>query len=1824
MFCRYTRKMKKFAIFTSLLAGVSASGGGDGQCTEKVLATSSTAALSDGTGIGDACFEVHIGSSSWNLVYKMSDVGCDAEGAGVTANPDGNFVMMTGSFDADGAPVASDTYKSLTDGSDVTLTTATGPSDMIEGPAEKFTCKDCMGIEGYTGAETLDQDSDSSTFGQCVLTYQGVRDYIADLETQLEQKQNAAAQADLDEIKEELDELLATASTDATSASDAIKEKVEHLFTQHAAAHLDDLRVKIDTALYEKDNLINSKQSELEQAEALASQAQADLDKAQTDLNTAQDALTTTQSELDEALSTLVIAERDKQTLQDQYDEAEMDLDDAEYENSYLLNQLEQANTNLANAQTELDTAQTQLDTAQTELNTAQTELNTAQTQLNTAQTELNTVQTELNAARNDVSGFEGIIVAEYNRIHGTDLSHIGAVLTAVTAAGGDNPTPASVLQAMLDTYHFDPSVLLNVLGYAADSSELLEHVLRLADIETKLASQFSSLAVGSVDAGEVEAAIEALKDFKTQFETIQTSVFNDLQNNGLLDAVYADEAAWLAAGKDVASEFSRIASALKTAQTNLENQQHTINALGVKVNKLYAIGEAPTDIAGAYATVIADIEEEEKKHPDEKELGKLPGLQERKKFLQLWIDANSAYQTALLDITKALQGDSSATEALELSVIQEEIGKLKEVREAIDGLYDKNGNLIDADTPKELVVEKINYMKDVVQAIFNGAKEHGYINSQFTLETFPDKVGRWEEEMVVNLSVSIHKIAIKLTALEAEVQNAGLNKGQIVTEVQSLEAEISTLETSVSNLQSQLQTLNDWGESILQDSFSFNDLDDDQVTIYENHIATAKLLLDGVEASDGVAAVEGLLAKKSRLEFEITNLESQITGHKDQLRPWYTFDDYAFTLQSDLTMLDINLDSIEKLRQIEGILATAEQDATDNPENLDVLANVDLYQKQRELQKKKMGVGKLAAEKVPWIGIYYDYNQSPSSVVDVDFDTLSADDLWEKFQAFKQEVIEHSASASDFAIIQNLQDTESSVEQKKLELESTKTSIAYEEKLKLIAEANLQGYYRLQIALNDALLKDPAYKDLVIPDAYRSQSEIEDMNFEQLNYYFDIEEPAIALKIAKADAEAKLDFTGFIQDVEMMKTALATAEENLDEKREELANKIADLESFHENAVQDFSYMNSLEEKISQLYAEQEALLTDIHTAETNSPKVQQLQEDLSVKGADLEKAESDLETAQTKLGNLMTNIKNADAAIKSGIDNLEDTATFGDKITVITDRISNLNNEVVDLTAQKALYDQVKADLATQQANAISEDDIGEDANTLLEQQQAILDARAELTTDDMDNARSALDSLRIGENAPFNGIYGAEKQYQAELEVLSDRYMEMKNQREDLQNAKSVAESAKNNAADASVIAGLQAKIDEYVQQIAEINALEWFKDGHPAEDSDYVNTYQETLETIVNDRISAWEEDLAAKLQAHQVAVNAYISDANALAAKEKQFLDKHTGLKLLLEKKKSVLQLLIKTYFKLDEHGNPDPDDPAFRDIWHPKILDVEMSIEQIDSYATVVNDGGVIYPFDGTIYAKQIDAQKLAFNEVKLAVEKQQYSYNNIFQKYQDLWPKYKDVKEALAEAKQSIGGNEKDIELQLARITHLEGVESKLRAELVAAGNTYDTLLGEKDALDDKIATIKSSLALYAGGDAETKASKAQTVAEKLDGVLDEAGATVVDKAEEARKLELEMDDLITQVQNFEMVLHTFNRMNGDEEVQVTGKRTGTDVFNRDSADDRHRIDDLIKKLKQDYGYLKKHAEDTEGAFTLFKETATEMQKHYKSISEECDSWGI
>ena len=176
----------------------------------------------------------------------------------------------------------------------------------------------------------------------------------------------------------------------------------------------------------------------------------------------------------------------------------------------------------------------------------------------------------------------------------------------------------------------------------------------------------------------------------------------------------------------------------------------------------------------------------------------------------------------------------------------------MKEVREAINGLYDKNGNLIDAGTSKDLVVEKINYMKDVVQAIFDEAKEHGYIDSHFTLETFPTSVSfdeKWEEEMVDNLSLSIHKIAIKLTAMTSE-----------------------------------RDSLDTWRTSILQDSLSFNDLDDDQVIAFETNIANAKAALDGVEASDGVDAVEGLLAAKFRLETEILLLKVRSQSIKTSL----------------------------------------------------------------------------------------------------------------------------------------------------------------------------------------------------------------------------------------------------------------------------------------------------------------------------------------------------------------------------------------------------------------------------------------------------------------------------------------------------------------------------------------------------------------------------------------------------------------------------------------------------------------------------------------------------------------------------------------------------------------------------------------------------------------------------------------------------------------------------------------------------------------------------------------------------------------------------
>ena len=143
--------------------------------------------------------------------------------------------------------------------------------------------------------------------------------------------------------------------------------------------------------------------------------------------------------------------------------------------------------------------------------------------------------------------------------------------------------------------------------------------------------------------------------------------------------------------------------------------------------------------------------------------------------------------------------------------------------------------------------------------------------------------------------------------------------------------------------------------------------------------------------------------------------------------------------------MLDITDASINKLKQIEGNLAAADQVVTDDADNLDAKADLDLYKKQLELQKKKMGVGKLAGYAVQWDGAYQDYHQSASSVIDVDFNSLPATDLMTKLQAFRDEVTRHSASSSS-DIITELQDTESEVEVKKLELTSTLTSIAQEE----------------------------------------------------------------------------------------------------------------------------------------------------------------------------------------------------------------------------------------------------------------------------------------------------------------------------------------------------------------------------------------------------------------------------------------------------------------------------------------------------------------------------------------------------------------------------------------------------------------------------------------------------------------------------------------------------------------------------------------------------------------------------------------------------------
>ena len=142
------------------------------------------------------------------------------------------------------------------------------------------------------------------------------------------------------------------------------------------------------------------------------------------------------------------------------------------------------------------------------------------------AKADLTAAQADLTAAQADVSAFENIIVAESS----VSISSrcIDAVLEDVKLVDGGDSTSVMVLQAMLDTHHFDPNVLLDVLGYAADSSELRDQVKRLADIETELASQFSSWASETMTDDNVKAAIEALDAFKTQLAGIQTSVFND------------------------------------------------------------------------------------------------------------------------------------------------------------------------------------------------------------------------------------------------------------------------------------------------------------------------------------------------------------------------------------------------------------------------------------------------------------------------------------------------------------------------------------------------------------------------------------------------------------------------------------------------------------------------------------------------------------------------------------------------------------------------------------------------------------------------------------------------------------------------------------------------------------------------------------------------------------------------------------------------------------------------------------------------------------------------------------------------------------------------------------------------------------------------------------------------------------------------------------------------------------------------------------------------------------------------------------------------
>ena len=188
------------------------------------------------------CYKVVIGHDAWRVVYRNTEGISDCERPATNTDGDeddvdndpeteGNLILLSGGFDElSGNPIPDTGVHSITHGKTYlgqsvpeTAIEAIGPADIVEGLADKFTCKDCAGFSQFTGAEELNTD------GKCVLTVSSVNAYIKDLQDKLEEAEADAVSADLDNILNLLNEVLDPNESNATDAAEKAKASIESI-----------------------------------------------------------------------------------------------------------------------------------------------------------------------------------------------------------------------------------------------------------------------------------------------------------------------------------------------------------------------------------------------------------------------------------------------------------------------------------------------------------------------------------------------------------------------------------------------------------------------------------------------------------------------------------------------------------------------------------------------------------------------------------------------------------------------------------------------------------------------------------------------------------------------------------------------------------------------------------------------------------------------------------------------------------------------------------------------------------------------------------------------------------------------------------------------------------------------------------------------------------------------------------------------------------------------------------------------------------------------------------------------------------------------------------------------------------------------------------------------------------------------------------------------------------------------------------------------------------------------------------------------------------